>query len=70
MYVNEFKDGHVEVTYIKGHTGHELGVWELPHLSIPASIKETVAMKVSLGVPPERIMEGKICDYHDKYIAL
>ena len=31
MYVNEFKDGHVEVTYIKGHTGHELGGCELPH---------------------------------------
>lgn len=59
MYVNEFQDGHAEVTYIKGHTGHELGVCELPYLSIPASIRETVAMKISLGIPPERIMEGK-----------
>ena len=56
MYVNEFLDGHVEVSYIKGHTGHELGVCEL---SIPASTRETVAMKISLGIPAERIMEGK-----------
>jgi hypothetical protein len=57
MYVNEFRDGHVQVTYVKGHTVHELGVCELPHLSIPASIRETVAMKISLGIPAERIME-------------
>ena len=63
MYVNKFQDGHVELTYVKGHTGHELGVCELPHLSIPASIRETVAMKISLGIPAERIMEGKV--YHD-----
>ena len=53
MYVNKFQDGHVELTYVKGHTGHELGVCELPHLSIPASIRETVAMKISLGIPAE-----------------
>ena len=41
VYVNKFQDGHVELTYVKGHTGHELGVCELPHLSIPASIRET-----------------------------
>ena len=58
MYVNKFQDGHVELT-LKGHTSHELGVCELPHLSIPASIRETVA-KISLGIPAERIMV-----YHD-----
>jgi hypothetical protein len=57
IYVNEFCDGHVEVTYIAGHTGHELGVCELPHLSLPASVKDTVAMKLSLGIPADRIME-------------
>lgn len=60
MYVNEYQGGHVDVTYIKGHTGHELGVCELTHLSIPASIRETVAMNISLGIPAERIMEGKM----------
>ena len=60
MYVNEFEDGHVEVTYIRGYTGHELGICELPHRSIPASIRETVAMKISLGIPAERIMVGKM----------
>ena len=59
MHINEFEDGHVEVTYIRGYTGHELGICDLPHLSIPASIRETVAMKISLGIPAERIMEDK-----------
>ena len=59
IYVNEFCDGHVEVTYIAGHTGHELGVCELPHLSLPASVKDTVAMKLGLGIPADRIMAYK-----------
>ena len=59
MYVNEFGDGHVEVTYLAGHTGHELGPCELPHLSVPASTKDAVAIKLSLGIPADRIMEGK-----------
>ena len=29
----------LKVTYIAGHTDHELGVCELHHLSLPASIK-------------------------------
>ena len=47
-------DGHVEVMYIKGHTSLELGVCELPHLSIPASIRDAVAMKIGLRIPAER----------------
>ena len=60
IYVYEFRDGRVEFTYIAGHTGHELGVCELPHLSLPASVKDAVAMKLSLGIPADRIMKGDI----------
>lgn len=58
MYATEFKDGHVEVKYISAHTGHELGMPELPHLPLPNSVKEEIAVKINMGIPPERIMEG------------
>ena len=54
MYVDEHEDGHVSVTYISAHT-HELGPQELKHMPLPGSTKEEVA---TLGVPPERILEG------------
>jgi hypothetical protein len=58
MYVTECEDGHVEVKYISAHTSHELGTPELPHLPLPKSVKEEIAMKISTGIPPERILEG------------
>lgn len=58
MYVDEYSKGHVEVTYISAHTNHELGASELPHLPLPESVKEEVAMKVSIGISPERIQKG------------
>ena len=59
MYVNNFHDGHVEVEYIPAHTNHTLGQDELKHLPLPISTKEEVAMKLSFGVPPTRILNGK-----------
>lgn len=59
MYVTEYKDGKVIVEFISAHSGHDLGVTELPHLPLPKGTKKEVAMKLSLGIPPERIMEGK-----------
>ena len=57
MYVDEHEDGHVSVTYISAHT-HELGPQELKHMPLPGSTKEDVAVKLTLGVPPVRILEG------------
>lgn len=57
LYVDEHGDGHVSVTYISAHT-HELGSSELKHLPLPDSTKQEVSMKISLGVPTERILEG------------
>ena len=45
------------VTYTSAHT-HELGPGELKHLPLPQSTKQEVAMKISLGVPTERILDG------------
>ena len=56
MYVTEFHDGHVEVKYISAHTALELGTSELPHLPVPKSVKEEIAMKISMGIPSERIL--------------
>ena len=57
LYVDEHEDGHVSVTYISAHT-HELGPGEFKYLPLPQSTKQEVAMKISLGVPTERILEG------------
>ena len=59
MYVNNFEDGHMEVDYIPAHTGHTLSHSELKHLPIPANTKEEVAIKLSLGINPSRILNGK-----------
>ena len=64
LYVDEHDDGHISVKYISAHT-HELGPCELKHLPLPQSTKQEVAMKVSLGVPDDRILEGK--EYYDTY---
>ena len=63
MYVNRFVDDQVEVTYIAAHTGHDLGTCELPFLPIPHGVRETVAIKLSQGIPAERIMDGIILNF-------
>ena len=40
MYVDEYHDHHVEVTYITAHTNHELGPKEIQHLPLPKGMKE------------------------------
>ena len=57
--MTEYLDGKVEVKYISAHSNHDLGNAELPHLPLPKGVKEEIAIKLSLGIPPERIMDGK-----------
>ena len=40
--------------------GHELGVSEFPFLPLPESTKQDTALKVTQGIPPQRIMDGKV----------
>ncbi len=59
MFTDEYEDGSIVVRYISAHTGHELGSQELKCLPLPASTKEQVALKVSIGIPSARILQGK-----------
>ena len=71
MYITEFCDHHVEVTYISAHMGHELGTSELRFLPLPGSTKQVVSQKISLGIPTERILDGIIfTDSNKKLIYL
>lgn len=59
MYVDIKNDGHVKVTYVSAHTNHKPGPSEDAFLPLPKSVREEIALKLSHGIPPERIMEGK-----------
>ena len=46
-YADEYFDQHVEVLYISAHTNHQLGNVELPHLPLPESVRDEVAVKLT-----------------------
>ncbi|XP_053388439.1 uncharacterized protein LOC128551562 [Mercenaria mercenaria] len=56
MLVNERHDGTVKVKYIHTHT-HSISLKDTRHLRIPNSIRSQIALKLSLGVPSERILQ-------------
>ena len=62
MYVNELKDGQITVKYVSAHTGHDLGPQEVKYLPLPESTKQEVSTKISMGIPPERILHGKLAE--------
>ena len=58
MYVTELQSGEVQVIYVSAHSNHETEEKEDAFIPLPASSKENIAMKISIGIPIERIMEG------------
>ena len=58
MYVTELQSGAVQVMYVSAHSNHETGEKEDAFIPLPGSSKENIAMKLSIGIPIERIMEG------------
>ncbi len=50
--------------YISAHTGHNLGPQEIKHLPLPSSIKKEISRKISLGITPQRILQGKEIQYY------
>ena len=60
MYVTKFNSGRVEVKYISAHSNHTPDPSEAGFLPLPVSIKEEIAMKLSLGISVERIMDGML----------
>ena len=60
MYVDSYGDGRVTVMYVTAHTNHQPGSCEDDYLPLPKSVHEEIAIKLSSGIPPERIMEGTV----------
>ena len=58
IYVTKFKSGKVEAKCISSHSNHTTGPTEDAFLPLPATAKGEVAMKLSLGISIERIMDG------------
>ena len=61
MYVTELQSGAVQVMYMSAHSNHETGEKEDAFIPLPTRSKENIAMKISIGTPIERIMEGCKC---------
>ena len=60
MYVTKFNLGIVEVKYISARSNHTPDPSKVGFLPLPVSIKEEIAMKFSLGISVERIMDGML----------
>ena len=67
MYVTKFKAGNIEVKYIFAHSNHTIGPSEDAFLPVPTSTKEEIAIKLSLGISIERIMDGNVNYYNIPY---
>lgn len=60
MYVTELQSGRVQVKYISAHSNHDIGPTEDSFVSLPASTKEGITMKLSVEAPIQRIMDGNM----------
>ncbi|XP_065920282.1 uncharacterized protein [Dysidea avara] len=58
IYADYYNDDHVTATHVTAHTNHTPGPHEDTYLPLPKNIKFAVAVKLSHGIPAERIMEG------------
>ena len=67
IYVDYYIDGHLTVTHITAHTNHQPGHHEDKYLSLLKSVKDEIAIKLSNGIPAERIMEGMHCSPYSIY---
>ncbi len=41
-----------------------LDLQEIKHLPLPSSIKKEISRKISLGITPQRILQGKEIQYY------
>ena len=65
MYATKFASGKLEVKYISAHSNHMPDQSEAGFLPLPSSTKEEIAMKLSLGISIERIMDGMMFIMYD-----
>ena len=59
MNVSIETEGTVKVWYVSGHTGHNPSLLESQFLPLPASCKDKMIQKLTMGVTIERVLEGK-----------
>jgi hypothetical protein len=57
MYVTCQSSGAVGVKYISSHTNHDLSLAQVKFLPLPKDTKDSIAIKLSLGIPIDRIMD-------------
>lgn len=57
LYVDEFSNGEVKISYITAHTNHQPGPSEDVFLPLPKSVHGEIAIKLNNGISPERVME-------------
>ena len=60
MYVTRQSSGAVGVKYISSHTNHDLSLAQVKFLPLPKDTKDSIAIKLSLGIPIDRIMDGTL----------
>ena len=57
MYVTRTSNA-VSVKYITTHTNHDLSLQQAKHLPLPKDVKDGITIKLSLGIPTDRILDG------------
>ena len=59
MYATLHRDETVTVKYVSTHTNHDLSLAQLKFIPLPKDTKDSIAMKLNLGIPIARILDGK-----------
>jgi len=59
MYATYASDGSVRVKYVTSHTNHDLSLEQSKFLPLPKDVKDDIAIKLNMGIPIERILDGK-----------
>ena len=59
MYVTHASDESVRVKYVSSHTNHDLSLEQSKFLPLPKDVKDGIAIKLNMGIPIERILDGK-----------
>ena len=60
MYVTLHSNELVRVKYISSHTNHDLSLAQAKFLPLPKDTKDSIAIKLNLGIPIDRILDGML----------
>ena len=69
MYVTLQSNGIVRVEYISSHTNHDLSLSQVKFLPLPKETKDSIAIKLNLGIPIDRILDGMLKAWKNTFIA-